>query len=354
MARTGITYHDVEQEALQLSAQGKTPTIELIRRNLGTGSSTTIAAHLRTWKAKQSDVQRIATKEKIPENLIAFIKGLWEKVMEEADKQIAIIQQTATQEATELKQQLQNLTQENQQLQQQNQQAQQTIQKMANEHLMQEQAIIQFQNEITALQTEIKGFNASLAEKDVRIVELQALHQKAQGNLEHYREAANQQRLQMQQQYESQIKHLEELGRQYLGDNHQLKKQAAVKDERVEQLYAENTQLRTAHQTLTADFKALQAQITLTNEKLRHAIQNEQSIVVKYQAECEAHEEKQKLLGDVQNEATRLTQKLLAAETQLEKLTTQNHLLVQDKWQLGQETAQLKGQLKQVLASSTV
>jgi hypothetical protein len=63
MARPGINYHDVADAAQQLTGQGKNPTIEGIRAFLGTGSSSTIAPHLRDWKSKQGETQRLASKE---------------------------------------------------------------------------------------------------------------------------------------------------------------------------------------------------------------------------------------------------------------------------------------------------
>jgi hypothetical protein len=43
---------------------------------------------LRTWKARQSQTQQLASKENLPEALIAVIKGLWGQVMEEADNKV--------------------------------------------------------------------------------------------------------------------------------------------------------------------------------------------------------------------------------------------------------------------------
>lgn len=69
MGRPGITYHDVINATQQLQGQGKSPTIENIRFLLGTGSSTTIAMHLRQWKAQQGATHAIASKEQLPAEL---------------------------------------------------------------------------------------------------------------------------------------------------------------------------------------------------------------------------------------------------------------------------------------------
>ena len=73
MARPGVTYHEVSIIAQRLIAAGKNPTIDAIRIELGTGSNSTLGAHLRTFKERQTQTQQLATKENIPEELIAVI-----------------------------------------------------------------------------------------------------------------------------------------------------------------------------------------------------------------------------------------------------------------------------------------
>ena len=93
MGRPGITYHDVANAAQQVTTADNNPTIESVRAILKTGSSSTIAQHLRDWKAKQSDTFALASKEKIPEELVAALKGLWQKLVTESEEQVEIIKQ---------------------------------------------------------------------------------------------------------------------------------------------------------------------------------------------------------------------------------------------------------------------
>ena len=97
MARPGVTYTDVSLAAQQLVASGRAPTIETIRIALGTGSNSTLGAHLRTWKANQNQTQQIASKENIPEELIVVLKGLWERVMNQSEDKIQTIFQETQQ-----------------------------------------------------------------------------------------------------------------------------------------------------------------------------------------------------------------------------------------------------------------
>ena len=70
MARPGVSYHDVSNAAAQLVASGKNPTIEHIRVILGTGSNSTLGAHLRAWKENQGHSQLISMNENIPDERI--------------------------------------------------------------------------------------------------------------------------------------------------------------------------------------------------------------------------------------------------------------------------------------------
>src|SRR5580692_2372009 len=125
MARPGVTYLDVANAAQQLVAVGRMPTIETIRIALGTGSNSTLGNHLRTWKSKQDQTQQIATKENIPEELIAALKGVWERVIVQSDEKIQAVQQETQEELMQLKHDVQRLQKDNTVLQQQYQQIKQ-------------------------------------------------------------------------------------------------------------------------------------------------------------------------------------------------------------------------------------
>lgn len=73
MARHGITYDDVIAAANSLKGEGKSVTIKNVRQFLGTGSAGTVNQHLRRWKEAQYSTQKIASKENLPEPLIALV-----------------------------------------------------------------------------------------------------------------------------------------------------------------------------------------------------------------------------------------------------------------------------------------
>ena len=88
MSRPGVTYSDVSQAANRLMGQGRHPTIEQVRLVLGTGSSTTIANHLKQWKISQDETSLFVIKEKIPDELISLLSGLWQRVIEQSEERL--------------------------------------------------------------------------------------------------------------------------------------------------------------------------------------------------------------------------------------------------------------------------
>ena len=118
MARPGITYIEVAEAASRLLGQGTHPTIEQIRRLLGTGSSTTLARHLRQWKNTQSSNQRLAIRENLQEELLSLVKGLWERVLSEAEEKMAGLEAAYQARVDELLPELQKYKTNNQRWQQ--------------------------------------------------------------------------------------------------------------------------------------------------------------------------------------------------------------------------------------------
>ena len=83
---------------LELQGTGKIPTVDGIREILGTGSKTTIAQHLRDWRAKQADAQG-----ELPHELMALVTGLWKRLHAQADQRITEVENTYCQQVQELK-----------------------------------------------------------------------------------------------------------------------------------------------------------------------------------------------------------------------------------------------------------
>lgn len=103
MARYGVTYQAVCQAAQQLAQQGRQPTVEQVRLILGTGSSTTIANHLRQWHSHQKLTPELAGKEHIPNELLSVVKELWEKTLINVHQTVASMGKFSQPEYDDLK-----------------------------------------------------------------------------------------------------------------------------------------------------------------------------------------------------------------------------------------------------------
>ena len=88
MARLGIDYTGVKQAALKLLSQGIAPSVQKIRETLGTGSNTTIAEHLKTWREEYAQKAIHHLPAHLPAELIASIDVLWQTAMAQAEKQL--------------------------------------------------------------------------------------------------------------------------------------------------------------------------------------------------------------------------------------------------------------------------
>ena len=87
MAREGITQAQVFNAADAISAAGQNPTVASIRAKLGTGSFTTITAHLRTWK-EQVITSKPETSD-VPEEVTAALGHAAEIVWKAANEHFA-------------------------------------------------------------------------------------------------------------------------------------------------------------------------------------------------------------------------------------------------------------------------
>ena len=140
MARTGVSYEDVERVATQLYQQGLTPTVQRVRQELGTGSNTTISRHLKSWHETfyAEDTSRIPMA--IPEEVVASVDGFWAAAVAKADanyqqyrEEVEIARDLAIEEKDAALLRLAEVEQHNQELQQQLHDAQHVIQQRNGE-----------------------------------------------------------------------------------------------------------------------------------------------------------------------------------------------------------------------------
>ena len=77
MARIGVSYETIKHTAVKLLSQGTAPSVQKIREALGTGSNTTIAEHLKTWREEYASKEIHHLPANMPKELISAIEVLW-------------------------------------------------------------------------------------------------------------------------------------------------------------------------------------------------------------------------------------------------------------------------------------
>lgn len=351
MARPGVTYQDIANAAHELKGQGKNVTIDGVRAILGTGSIGTINQHLRKWKEAQATTQGIAAKENLPESLIALMKGLWEGVIDQSSEQFYPVEEAYKQEISELKTELEKYKHNNQRWQKLFNQWQQEKISFSNEKLTLEQALAFAHKENQSLRDKHDGLLHQLQEKQERIDELHRLHQQIQHNLEHYREAAREQRLLDQQQFESEKQRLH-------AEIKILKEKEVTQHQEIILFQKKNASLMEANQFLEQNYSQCQKEI----EQLKVEIKVVEKECHEYRASCETYQNQNKQLLatnskqssqmiESQAENKTLSNKLGDLINELSAIKDQHKLASHEKWEIMQEKASLEGQLKQMQKS---
>lgn len=347
MARTGISYEVVAQAAEQLKAEGKNATIENIRFITGTGSSTTIAMHLRTWKG-YCDKAKSLSEDILPEGIMLTMKGLWTHVIKEAQDQIAPVRQNLEQNVAELKIQLQALQEENAHWQQQHQQLMLEKDTVDNEIIILRQLNHQLENEKIAMTATQDGMLKQLQEKQDRIDEVQQLNQQAQANLEHFRESTREQRMIDEQRNQQMQLHLEQTIKN-------LKNELDLVSREKTDLRKSYGNLVSLHETLEKQHKDLLEKNSSIETKLLNAEKNiiqyeqmNQHLQSQYQQMQKYTEEQNVIAIDLRMQIAVLNEKLSIGQNEINNLSEQNKYIAHEKWIAEQEKSQLMGQLKQL------
>lgn len=89
MARSGVTYHDVQRAIDELLARGESPSVQKVRERLGTGSFTTISDHLREWRQRRAQNRDVPPPRGMPAALQELAEGLWHQAQESAKESLA-------------------------------------------------------------------------------------------------------------------------------------------------------------------------------------------------------------------------------------------------------------------------
>lgn len=348
MARPGITYSEVVEAANQVKASGRNPTIEQIRAVLGTGSSTTIANHLREWKQTQDSASLLASKENIPEELIGVVKGLWQRLNTLTDEKIKALESDHTLVREALENEVSKYKNNNQRWQ--------TLFNQwtkEKEHLQFEKD--EFKNTIQSNQKEIQTLisqqqvnKEQIQEKQERLNELQRLLAQSQANLEHYRESSREQRLIEQQQFDKQKQELQNELQTTIREMNKFKDLATELKQKLHFLEIKNNEMLKQQHALQNDHTKLQTE--------------KQELSTLYDTEKKENELLLKQIEKINERYDKQTQEIIDLKTQnqifdrnlkdqnqtITTLKDQHKHLSHENWVLSKEKAQLEGELRRL------
>jgi chromosome segregation ATPase len=339
MGRPGVIYRDVAMAAEQLAAQGRNPTIESVRALLGSGSTATVGPYLRAWRNKQDASRTLALKEKLPEELIAVIKGLWERVFIDAEAKFEMERLEIRQSLAECQQQLAASQIDYNRAQQQIASITEEKLVISNEKLLLEQTVAEQAQKISEIIAEKEVIAVQLCAQATRIEELHQLHAQVQKNLEHYREAALEQRRLDQQSYDQQRQQLEQTIQQLRQELVQRQHQLAIAQQQFVSEQKETDRQGDIIKKLEEKMEASHKMLVETKEELLRQTHASAHWQQQYQALHGRAEDDAKAVIEAKTKLAAVGQKLVITEGSLREVTAQNRMLVKDKWILEQERA---------------
>ncbi len=346
MSRIGVTYLDVANAIVKLQAQGKTPSGDNIRAELGTGSKNTIIRLLREWKQQQG--LPMDDDGSLPSELLTAVKELWGRLQIKAGDAIDGYREEYDATLREIQQQLNQYKAKETEWQSKIHTLEERLYQQGEDNKRLNAVLIAEQQEKIKAVERGEALQARHQEGESEKERLHQLLKHVQANLEHYQTATQQLRLeqdiiverqradyeqrllQLQQQIEVMIREKTFLEARCAGLDRDytalLVREAAVTEE-VEQL-------RQKYTTLGVNYDKIQQDLNAVSQSLDEKIQ---ALEVK---SCELIESQLKLeMADIK--IVPLEEALSAAEDKIVALRSDYQLASHEK-------ANLEGQIKQL------
>ncbi|WEJ74812.1 DNA-binding protein [Pseudomonas sp. PSE14] len=264
MARGGITKALVQRARSAILARGENPSIDALRVELGnTGSKSTIHRYLKEIEAETAP--RSGQPRSLSDNLTELVTQLAGQLQQEARQSVAEDRAALSRERLDYQQQVRNaqaqidlLKDSVQAMEAQLQDARSQLQAAQEQKHQADLANARLRQLGSDLETRLR-------ERDAQILSLEEKHNHARLALDHFRQAAKEQREQEQRQHEAQV--------QQLGvELRQLQQSMIVRQDQLTQLNRDNERLLTEARLLRSEQDAKHQQLmreTLASEVLR-------------------------------------------------------------------------------------
>ena len=208
MARAGIYKSEVLRARDRLLANGRYPSIDAVREELGnTGSKGTIHRYLKEIEEEEGPApgSRVAVSEAIQD----LVGRLAARVNEEAEERVVSVQAKHVEQIAQHQQTAAALKAEAQSARQQLEQTQRTLSGEKVAHEKTSEALSSKTLECTQLSQQVLDLQERIAAEERHRLSLEEKHQHARQALEHFRESAREQREQDQRKHEQQVQYLQ-------------------------------------------------------------------------------------------------------------------------------------------------
>lgn len=347
MARTGITYQDVANAAATVQGHQQTPTVDRIRGVLGTGSKSTIARYLKEWKSQS---ENLASCNGVPEELGAIVKGLWERLQQEAEEKIIRFQQEADKEIAEAKLALTNEQKEHLILQNQKRLTDEELHHLSHQHAALQTSLEESKHAATVLTERNNALNQQHEAQKTETARLHQLLSHVQANLEHYQHS-------MQKLREEQLLAAENQRLSYEKETEVLKQKLTHAVNHSHEFQRTCDQLTTELKLMTQQYQINLEEKNVLQKTLHEKLTHETIL----QKQCEqltlaCSEYKKTLekntenLFETEKRAAVLTEQVHHLNKSLTQAQDSVRILRDEKLFLAQEKAMLEGQFKKLQA----
>ena len=165
MSRSGITPEQVFAVASDLRDRGQTVTVQAVRQALGAGSFTTVAQHLRAWRAHTEAPPPIALPPVIAAAATQALTAMWTAACTLARQEIDAVRAQAATEKQAAQAAVEEALQEVARLEACVREAEATLRDQAS-------AIEQWRTQGAACEAAQAACHATITERDARIAEL--------------------------------------------------------------------------------------------------------------------------------------------------------------------------------------
>ncbi len=235
MARSGLYKSDVQKARDALLAQGKHPSLDAVRIELGnTGSKSTIHKYLKELEAEDGGAD--SRKASVSEAVQDLAERLAAQLHAEASVQVDEMAAKAVEQARVHGEHLVKVEAECDRLSKQLQHAETAYEQESSAHQASKAALQREAVARAAMDEQAAGLRERLTENEAHRQSLEQKHEHARQALEHYRESIKEQREQDQRRHEQQIQQLQ-------AEMRQLQQTVIVKQDEVTRLNQEGALL---------------------------------------------------------------------------------------------------------------